>query len=131
MGLTFTIIGDLFSPAERGRYQGMFGAVFGLASVVGPLAGGWITDHLSWRWAFYVNAPLGIVAVARALFHLPVREAARHAAASSTGWASSALVGWIVPLLLALSRVNQRGWTDPSVPARWLDRAVASLVAFI
>ena len=63
MGLTFTIIGDLFSPAERGRYQGMFGAVFGLASIVGPLAGGWITDHLSWRWAFYVNAPLGILAL--------------------------------------------------------------------
>jgi MFS family permease len=62
MGLTFTIIGDLFAPAERGRYQGMFGAVFGLASIIGPLAGGWITDHLSWRWAFYVNAPLGIVA---------------------------------------------------------------------
>ena len=77
MGLTFTIIGDLFSPAERGRYQGMFGAVFGLSSIIGPLAGGFITDHLSWRWAFYVNAPLGIVALAVLYRTFPLRAPAR------------------------------------------------------
>ncbi|HET7896136.1 MAG TPA: MFS transporter, partial [Flavisolibacter sp.] len=60
---SFAIIGDVFPPAERGKYQGMIGGVFGLSSVAGPLLGGWITDHTSWRWVFYVNLPLGIVAI--------------------------------------------------------------------
>lgn len=69
MANAFTIIGDLFSPRERGRWQGMFGAVFGLASVAGPLLGGWLTDGHSilsmttdWRWTFWINVPIGIVA---------------------------------------------------------------------
>lgn len=129
MGLTFTIIGDLFSPAERGRYQGMFGAVFGLASVVGPLAGGWITDHLSWRWAFYVNAPLGVVAVAVLYFTFPhVRPQAIRRLIDWPGIV--ALIGWIVPLLLALTMVNQRGWSDPLVAGMLVWTALA-LTAFI
>jgi len=56
-------VGDVIPPRERGRYQGIFGGVFGLSSVAGPLIGGFFTTHLSWRWIFYVNLPLGIVAM--------------------------------------------------------------------
>ena len=129
MGLTFTIIGDLFAPAERGRYQGMFGGVFGLASIVGPLAGGFITDHMSWRWAFYVNAPLGILAAGVLYRTFPyVKPLGRSRSIDWLGLVS--LTGWIVPLLLALSRVNARGWTDPSV-RMLLAGALASFAVFV
>ncbi len=61
--LAMALIADVVSPRERGRYQGYFGAVFGVSSVAGPLIGGFLTDHLSWRWVFYVNVPLGILAL--------------------------------------------------------------------
>ncbi|MFN7978501.1 MAG: MDR family MFS transporter [Vicinamibacterales bacterium] len=129
MGLTFTIIGDLFAPAERGRYQGMFGAVFGLASIVGPLAGGWVTDHLSWRWAFYVNAPLGILAAVVLYRTFPFVPP--HASSKRIDWFGLVtLAGWIVPLLLALSRVTTLGWGNPMVQGLSVT-AVVMLVAFI
>lgn len=62
MSNAFAVIGDLFTPAERGRWQGIIGGVFGLASVIGPLLGGYLTDHASWRWNFYINVPVGILA---------------------------------------------------------------------
>src|SRR5688572_1058074 len=62
MTLAFTIISDVVSPRERGRYQGLFGAVFGVASVAGPLVGGYFAEH-DWRWIFYINVPLGVIAI--------------------------------------------------------------------
>jgi EmrB/QacA subfamily drug resistance transporter len=64
MGTTFTVISILFPPAERAKVQGLFSAVFGFASIAGPLLGGFLTDHLSWRWVFYVNLPVGLAALA-------------------------------------------------------------------
>src|SRR6478735_5027227 len=61
--VALAVIGDLFSPQERGKYQGLFGAVFGIAFVAGPLIGGWLTENLSWHWIFYVNIPIGIIAL--------------------------------------------------------------------
>lgn len=82
----FTIIGDLFAPRERGKWQGLVGAIFGLSSVIGPLLGGWLTDgaHIfgivtDWRWAFFVNVPVGIIALAViARFCPPIKHDAVH-----------------------------------------------------
>jgi len=79
MALTFVIIGDIVSPRERGKYQGYFGAVWGLSSVAGPLLGGFFSDHATilgvtgWRWIFYINIPFGILAlvIKSAVMHIP------------------------------------------------------------
>ena len=62
VGAMAATVGDIVAPRDRGRYQGLFGAVFGLASVIGPLLGGFFTSTLSWRWIFYVNVPVGVLA---------------------------------------------------------------------
>jgi EmrB/QacA subfamily drug resistance transporter len=110
-GLLFTIVGDIFSPAERGRYQGLFAAVWGVAAIFGPTLGGWLTDHWSWRACFWVNLPVGAVAVAAIYFefpHLKPRGAARRL--DWTGFAT--LIGTVVTLLLALTWATQYGWTS-------------------
>ena len=61
--VALAIIGDMFSPKERGKYQGLFGAVFGIAFIVGPLVGGFLTEQISWHWIFYVNIPIGLVSL--------------------------------------------------------------------
>ncbi len=80
MVVTIAAIGDVVPPRERGRYQGYFGAVFGVSTVVGPLVGGFFVDHLSWRWIFYVNLPIGLVALVVIAYAFYTRtERVRHA----------------------------------------------------
>jgi EmrB/QacA subfamily drug resistance transporter len=71
MANAFTVIGDLFPPAVRGKYQGFVSAVFGLSSIIGPTLGGYITDTLSWHWVFFVNVPLGIIVITLFIFFFP------------------------------------------------------------
>jgi EmrB/QacA subfamily drug resistance transporter len=114
MGLLFTIVGDIFSPAERGRYQGLFAAVWGVASIFGPTLGGWLTDHWSWRACFWVNLPVGAVAVAAIYFEFPHMKP--RGSTRRLDWAGFAtLIGTVVPLLLALTWATQHGWTSVRV----------------
>src|SRR3954471_6079241 len=110
----FAMIGDLFPPAERGKWQGVSGSVFGLASVVGPALGGWLTDGPGWRWVFYVNLPVGILAVAVVVLGLP---AIRPHERRPIDWLGAAtIVAATVPLLLAFSWAGtEYAWTSPQV----------------
>ena len=113
-GILFTIVGDIFSPIERGRYQGLFAALWGIASIFGPTLGGWLTDHWSWRACFYVNLPVGAIALAAIYFEFPHMKPRRRA--RQLDWAGFAtLIGCVVPLLLALTWVTRYGWGSPRV----------------
>jgi len=103
----FTVVADLFTPAERGRYQGLFGAVFGTSSVLGPWLGGLLTDHLSWRWVFYVNVPVGLLALAFIIFQMPALKPKLERKVTIDWWGSLLLLVSVVPLLLALSLGGQ------------------------
>ncbi|MEO7984150.1 MAG: MDR family MFS transporter [Bacteroidota bacterium] len=98
---SFAVIGDVFPPAERGKYQGIMGAVFGLSSVAGPLLGGWITDHASWRWVFYVNIPLGVIAIVVIASALPKILPHIHNR-KIDWWGGLFILLTLVPLLLSL-----------------------------
>ena len=125
----FTVIGDLFPPSQRARLQGVFGAVFGLSSIIGPTTGGFITDHYSWRWVFEVNIPVGIIAVIVVLAGLPyVRSKASWR--DIDFWGALTLAGGVVPLLIALSITRDHAWTSPQVSGL-LALAAVMLAAFI
>lgn len=116
IALTFTLVADLFPPSERGRYQGLLAAVFGFAFTTGPPLGGWITDHLSWRWAYYLDVPLGVLAMVVVYSALPDFRPQR--LRRSIDWSGIVtLCGWIVPLLLALTWVGQSSWSAPRIQA--------------
>jgi EmrB/QacA subfamily drug resistance transporter len=102
MGLTFIIIGDLFPPSERGKYAGIFSAVFGLSAVIGPTLGGFITDSLSWHWVFFINVPLGLIILGLFIFFFPhLRPDLKKPHIDYPGIIFLALT--VVPLMIALS----------------------------
>jgi EmrB/QacA subfamily drug resistance transporter len=110
-GILFTIVGDIFSPIERGRYQGLFAALWGIASIFGPTLGGWLTDNWSWRACFYVNLPVGAIALAAIHFEFPHMKP--RGSSRQLDWAGfTTLIGAVVPLLLALTWATNYGWTS-------------------
>jgi EmrB/QacA subfamily drug resistance transporter len=97
----FATPADLFAPAERAKYMGLFGAVFGLASVVGPFLGGLLTDKISWHWVFYVNVPVGVIALAFVVAKMPRLTSGLRARIDWLG--TILLIGAVVPLMLGLT----------------------------
>jgi EmrB/QacA subfamily drug resistance transporter len=118
--IAMTVVGDIFKPAERARIQGVFGAVWGVAAMSGPLLGGLIVNVLSWRWVFFINVPFGLVSAAliTTFFHEPVQKKDHTLDIAGT----VLLASGIVALLLGATRVQ---------PAIMLPLAVVLLVAFV
>ena len=108
------ILGDIFPPAARARWAGLLMSVFGFATIIGPLLGGWITDNIGWRWTFYVNLPVGVIAIAFALIALPGHAQLRKHVVDYLGTAF--LVMAAVPLLLAFSWAGSTyAWSSPMI----------------
>jgi EmrB/QacA subfamily drug resistance transporter len=112
--ISLAVIGDLFTPAERGKYQGLFGAVFGIAFLVGPFLGGVLTDSLSWHYIFFVNVPIGLISLYLIARLLPThrKEGARF---NLDIPGVITFTGAIVPVLIALTLAENGNWGDPAV----------------
>jgi EmrB/QacA subfamily drug resistance transporter len=133
----FSIIGDLFVPAERGKWMGIFGAVFGLSSVVGPLLGGWLTDNHSffglmtdWRWTFYINVPIGIIAFGMIARYLPtIVSKVKH---SIDYLGALLLTGGLGSLILATSLGGTKdwAWNSPRIVGLFA-AAITLIVSFL
>jgi EmrB/QacA subfamily drug resistance transporter len=153
LSLAFTIIGDMVSPRERGKYQGYFGAVFGLSSVAGPLLGGLFTDTIGWHWIFFLNVPVGVLAwlVVGARLNLPFTRREHHidylgavtlvAGVSAAllvtqwggqeyAWGSGVILGLsaVAVLLLAAFLLVERRSPEPILPLRLFRNRTFSLV---
>ena len=129
MALAFAIIGDVIPPRERGRYQGYFGAVFAISSVAGPLLGGFFVEHLSWHWIFFINIPLGLVALLvtdRALHGL--KHVRREHSIDYLG--AALLVTGVSTLLLGMVRGREVGWGSPEIVG-WLGIGIVMSGTFI
>ncbi|MCX4677511.1 MFS transporter [Streptomyces sp. NBC_01433] len=129
MVLSMAIVGDIVPPRERGKYQGLFGAVFGVTSVLGPLLGGFFTQQLSWRWVFYINLPIGVVALVTiaAVLHIPVRQA-KH----TIDYSGTFLIASVATCLVLVASLGGNTWAWGS--AQIISLAVLSvllLIAFI
>ncbi|KAB8188234.1 MFS transporter [Nonomuraea phyllanthi] len=116
MVLNMTIVGDLVTPRERARFQGIFGAVFTLATVAGPILGGYLTEHVSWRWIFYINLPLGAIAlaVAFAVLKLPKRVSPHR-----IDWSGAVLISGLLTCLTLLASWGGtvHAWSSPVILA--------------
>ena len=114
--ISLAVIGDLFTPAERGKYQGLFGAVFGVAFLVGPFLGGLLTDNLSWHWIFFVNVPIGLFSLYLIGRLLPtVHPTGARFTLDIPGLVT--FIGAVVPVLVALTLAENGNWGDPAVIA--------------
>lgn len=111
LSLPMAIVGDILPPAERAKYQGYIAATFALAALLGPLAGGFFVDHLSWRWVFLINLPIGFVSVVTVQKFLHVPRSATRRSIDFLGAAMLSVA--TTPLVLALLWAGERyGWTD-------------------
>jgi EmrB/QacA subfamily drug resistance transporter len=112
--VALAIIGDIFAPSERGKYQGFFGAMFGIAFLIGPAIGGLITDNIGWHWIFFVNIPLGLIVLVVIWRVLPtVRDP--NATRNIDYLGASLLVAALVPILIGFTQKQFGEWTDPDV----------------
>ncbi len=128
--IAIAVVGDLFTPRERGKWQGVTGAVFGISSIIGPVVGGWLTEYASWRWIFYVNLPIGIVALLVLIFLMPpLRKGATEVSIDYVG--AALLILGSVPLLLGFTWAGtQYAWLSPQIIGIFVF-AVVTLAAFV
>jgi len=127
--ISIAIIGDIFSPSERGKYLGFFGAVFGLSSIIGPAIGGLITDNIGWHWIFFVNLPIGAVVLYVIFRILPTRRDT--GATRSIDYLGAAFfVAALVPILVGLTNKQFGEWTDGDVGG-FILAGLALAVAFV